>query len=791
MHARGGSQWQSRRKPSLGPLRRAHPASGATWNVQVVRGKMTSRCLWHACRALVLGIVLMLVGGGMATVGYYANNFPSLSDVKSNSSSTIRVKNEQRGLHLNNLSYVGPIIMGVGGFIVVASCVMTFEARDSAAKVVPARFKLSGTARNTSRSNASRRSTSTSNGPASVGSQTTRWEQHLGVFRTSPAMEQVPDRKALTAALVHFSKALGTPKVAHPPCESRRVSRSGSEPNLTDKLPIPLAVDSPATARSAVRHHRGSRVSSMVHRSTRETSGSLLHPGMLQLHRHAQSVDEPEPFVRNLNQSGSHGSMHYGYQNDIPLVHKLRDRNKRSDTARRHVLSRQTKIEKEETSASPKHNPFAVSRRSSTISDASSRVNRSSRRASTVSKTPSVDSRGAASTVEVNSPVLTPRRAKAMAPMSTPSVEKECRSQLSICSEPAAGQRNLSCQSSLEPCVPEEDGPEGQEEIRQCIDGGNRKLCDELRIGTKSPVRDDAKLTTDAVVRPDSLILNGRITNGGQSPNEKTNRFLYRSNSTKSFRKPKAKIRSKKLSNEFDQIFVISGSSTGNEGKEDVQEGINRYPNLHRARDDQYYDSIEVIHERRSKNFDKFNSLGSDTEPKHQLEDQQQNVTLEQESCEDFCPVGESLGSNKFSVVADISPAMTNIPTGSPEKLFHRKPTNETIVSDDVTANGSGKSGEGSTDVDEDEDQEGKWQADHNSSIHRYDTVIYNAASGSVESEEAAVISVESDGASGGRMEEIIAIEVGSEGGDSGKEGIPDRSDEGDDNGSNHVDDQV
>uniref|UniRef100_A0A182JJP0 Uncharacterized protein n=1 Tax=Anopheles atroparvus TaxID=41427 RepID=A0A182JJP0_ANOAO len=95
MHARGGSQWQSRRKTSLGPLRRAHPASGATWNVQVVRGKMTSRCLWHACRALVLGMVLMFVGGAMATVGYYANNFPSLSD--------------------NNLSYVGPIIMGVGG----------------------------------------------------------------------------------------------------------------------------------------------------------------------------------------------------------------------------------------------------------------------------------------------------------------------------------------------------------------------------------------------------------------------------------------------------------------------------------------------------------------------------------------------------------------------------------------------------------------------------------------------------------------------------------------------------
>lgn len=40
------------------------------------------------------------------------------------------------------------------GFIVVAACVMTFEARDSAAKVVPARFKLS-TGRNPTASSSS------------------------------------------------------------------------------------------------------------------------------------------------------------------------------------------------------------------------------------------------------------------------------------------------------------------------------------------------------------------------------------------------------------------------------------------------------------------------------------------------------------------------------------------------------------------------------------------------------------------------------------------------------------
>lgn len=113
MHVRGGSQWkQQTRRETSGPLRRACPASGATWNVQVVRGKMSTRCLWHACRALMVGILLMVIGASMATIGYYSQDF-ALGEFRHNS--TIRVKNEQRGLHLNNLSYLGPIIMGVGG----------------------------------------------------------------------------------------------------------------------------------------------------------------------------------------------------------------------------------------------------------------------------------------------------------------------------------------------------------------------------------------------------------------------------------------------------------------------------------------------------------------------------------------------------------------------------------------------------------------------------------------------------------------------------------------------------
>lgn len=59
-----------------------------------------------------------------------------------------------------DLLYVNSPLLFTKGFIVVASCVMTFEARDSAAKVVPARFKISGGRNRNSGGPGSRRTTS-------------------------------------------------------------------------------------------------------------------------------------------------------------------------------------------------------------------------------------------------------------------------------------------------------------------------------------------------------------------------------------------------------------------------------------------------------------------------------------------------------------------------------------------------------------------------------------------------------------------------------------------------------
>lgn len=45
--------------------------------------------------------------------GYFADQLSEAQEIRGNR--TIKVKNESRGFHLNNLSYAGPIVMGVGG----------------------------------------------------------------------------------------------------------------------------------------------------------------------------------------------------------------------------------------------------------------------------------------------------------------------------------------------------------------------------------------------------------------------------------------------------------------------------------------------------------------------------------------------------------------------------------------------------------------------------------------------------------------------------------------------------
>lgn len=217
------------------------------------------------------------------------------------------------------------------------------------------------------------------------------------------------------------------------PSKSRRISKSGSVPNLLDNgsASSPLLKSS---ARRASKHSRhGGKHGSLVNRATRETG--YLHPRILRLTRHAISVDETSPLRQDSHHS-SQASVTFDPTPeiiDIVPVHKKRERTKRSDTARKHILSRQKPIEKEEQN-SPKAG-MINSRRGSTLSDNSfsSRRAERSRRASSASR--SFDSRcqnpSVSSTVEINDLLPSPEKhhnpRKACSILSTPSMEKEFR----------------------------------------------------------------------------------------------------------------------------------------------------------------------------------------------------------------------------------------------------------------------------------------------------------------------------------------------------------------------------
>ncbi|XP_050301654.1 filaggrin [Anthonomus grandis grandis] len=356
-------------------VRRAHPASGAQWNVQVVRGKVNGKCLWNACKALSLGLLLMVLGAAMATIGYYADQLSVAQEIRGNH--TVAVKNESRGFHLNNLSYAGPIVMGVGGFIVVAACVMTFEARDSAAKVVPARFKMSttGPPSGSYQHNAVARSghgslrTSGSQTATNVGTSTHHGQYaHRGSLHGAHHGDHhgrhhhhIPDRHNLTQSFVQFSRGLGL--------ESRNFSNhkyvQGTSPSGTrsSSLKVPqgsinrspsapdLVFDKQAThgvsgtkestSPSTAGHHKSPITG---HQSSRRTFAAcaLLNPGLL--NRHALSVDEAAGNYKS-NESLQHGT---GSQGSMAMDLHLEAVTLKIRDKRRNPLKRQRKIEEDE-----------------------------------------------------------------------------------------------------------------------------------------------------------------------------------------------------------------------------------------------------------------------------------------------------------------------------------------------------------------------------------------------------------------------------------------------------------
>ncbi|KAJ4427394.1 hypothetical protein ANN_25015 [Periplaneta americana] len=279
-------------------------------------------------------------------------------------------------------------------FIVVAACVMTFEARDSAAKVVPARFKFNNTIKSSPLSN--KQCSQRSDSRRSTSCQT-KWDNNMGLFRvssnktasgrgetggSSPCGSEVMNRQQTTINRI----CIIPPK--HQPV-ANAISKSPSAPNLSsDNSPHPHLQNQTPTKQQNLNPSPKSRPK-ISRNSLHPTGGgcALLSPYLLQ--RQALSMDNPaygecgcyspppllhrQPSGRSTRSGGNlsagsreslelgasagascsrHGSqasmaMDLHLPNDCPVTLKVKDQSRKSETARRHLFVRQKPVEED------------------------------------------------------------------------------------------------------------------------------------------------------------------------------------------------------------------------------------------------------------------------------------------------------------------------------------------------------------------------------------------------------------------------------------------------------------
>ncbi|XP_054153245.1 uncharacterized protein LOC128951959 isoform X2 [Oppia nitens] len=107
------------------------------------------RCTWHcfciAIKALSGGIVLLVLGTVMSVIGFFAEPL-AIEQITLPNGTIVPTMDPDTKQHLHNLTYVGPVVMGLGGIVIVAACVLTFEVRDTlGVKVVPIKPETAGT----------------------------------------------------------------------------------------------------------------------------------------------------------------------------------------------------------------------------------------------------------------------------------------------------------------------------------------------------------------------------------------------------------------------------------------------------------------------------------------------------------------------------------------------------------------------------------------------------------------------------------------------------------------------
>ncbi|PIO58757.1 hypothetical protein TELCIR_19800, partial [Teladorsagia circumcincta] len=90
--------------------------------------------VWAACRAVIFGCIVIAVGLAMTVLGYFDKQFSERIEIIDGEVNVYHDRVVQ--YQLKSMQYLGPILMGIGSFILIIACVVTLESRDKHAQVI-------------------------------------------------------------------------------------------------------------------------------------------------------------------------------------------------------------------------------------------------------------------------------------------------------------------------------------------------------------------------------------------------------------------------------------------------------------------------------------------------------------------------------------------------------------------------------------------------------------------------------------------------------------------------------
>ncbi|VDP31054.1 unnamed protein product [Heligmosomoides polygyrus] len=85
-------------------------------------------------RAVIFGCIVIAVGLAMTVLGYFDKQFSERIEIIDGAVNVYHDRVVQ--YQLKSMQYLGPILMGIGSFILIIACVVTLESRDKHAQVI-------------------------------------------------------------------------------------------------------------------------------------------------------------------------------------------------------------------------------------------------------------------------------------------------------------------------------------------------------------------------------------------------------------------------------------------------------------------------------------------------------------------------------------------------------------------------------------------------------------------------------------------------------------------------------